>query len=43
MATSETVIDVTPQFFAEREKILVEHSPLSASTFRFESGVWAAA
>ena len=39
MATSETVIDIIPQFFAEREKILVEHGSLSASTFRFESGV----
>jgi hypothetical protein len=39
MATSETIINITPQFFAEREKILVEHGPLTASTFRFDSGV----
>jgi hypothetical protein len=37
--TSETVINITPQFFAGREKTLVEHASLSASTFLFESGV----
>jgi hypothetical protein len=36
---SETVINITPQFFAERERILVEHASLSAVTFLFESGV----
>jgi hypothetical protein len=39
MATSETIIHITPQFFAEREKTLVEVGPLSASTFLFDSGV----
>jgi len=39
MTTSETVINLNPQFFSEREKILVEHGSLSASAFRFESGV----
>ena len=36
---SETVVNLTPQFFAERERILVQHDSLSASTFLFESGV----
>ena len=36
---SETVINITPQFFAERERVLVEHASLSAITFLFESGV----
>jgi len=39
MTISGTIISITPQFFAEREKTLVERGPLSASTFRFESGV----
>jgi len=39
MATSETIINITPHFFSEREKSLVEYGPLSAATFRFESGV----
>jgi hypothetical protein len=38
MAT-ETIITLTPQFFGEREKTLVEHGPLTASTFLYESGV----
>lgn len=39
MATSETIINIAPQFLAEREKILVEQGILTASTFRFDSGV----
>jgi len=39
MATSETIIHLTPQFFGEKEKVLVEVGPLSASTFLFDSGV----
>jgi len=39
MAPSETTINVNPQFFTEREKILVEHGKLAASAFRFDSGV----
>jgi hypothetical protein len=36
---SETVINITSQFFSERERTLVEHASLAASTFLFESGV----
>lgn len=39
MTSLETVIHLTPDFFSEREKLLVEHGPLSAYTFRFDSGV----
>jgi hypothetical protein len=39
MTTSKTTINLTPQFFTERERVLVEHGPLSASTFLFDSGV----
>jgi hypothetical protein len=39
MAASETIINIAPHFFTEREKTLVEHGPLSASAFRFDSGV----
>jgi hypothetical protein len=39
MATSEMIINITPRFFAEREKILIEHGLLTGSTFRFGSGV----
>ena len=34
-----TVVHITPEFFTGREKTLVESGPLSASTFRFDSGV----
>ncbi len=37
--TIETTIHLTPQFFTEREKTLVERGTLSASAFRFDSGV----
>jgi hypothetical protein len=33
------VIHIAPEFFTGREKTLVESGPLSASTFRFDSGV----
>jgi hypothetical protein len=36
---SKTVINIRPQFFAERERTLVEYRSLSASTFLCESGV----
>ena len=36
---SETIIHLTPSFFTERERPLVEHGPLVASVFRYESGV----
>ncbi len=39
MTTSEAKINITPQLFTERERVLVEHDTLSASTFLFESGV----
>jgi len=39
VATSETIINIAPQFFTEQERTLVEHGPLSASAFRFDSGV----
>jgi hypothetical protein len=35
----ETTIHIAPKFFSEREKTLIEHGSLSASTFRFDSGV----
>ena len=38
MAT-EFTINLAPQFFIEQERRLVEHSNLSATTFRFDSGV----
>jgi hypothetical protein len=41
MATSETIIIISPQFFTEQEKTLAKHGPLSASTFCFASGVCA--
>ena len=35
----EVTIHLPPDFFGEKEKVLVEHGPLSASTFRYDSGV----
>jgi hypothetical protein len=37
--TTETIINLSPRFFSERESMLIEHTTLVASTFRFESGV----
>ena len=34
-----SIIHIAPEFFTGREKTLVESGPLSASTFRFDSGV----
>ena len=39
MAATETIVHLTPEIFGEKEKTLVENGPLSASTFRFDSGV----
>ena len=39
MADLDTTIHISPQCFGEREKTWVEHGTLSASTFRFGSGV----
>jgi hypothetical protein len=40
MTATETTIHIIPQFFGDRKRRLVEHGPLSASTFRFASGVY---
>lgn len=37
--TTETMIHLSPEFFAERKRSRVEWGDLAASTFRFESGV----
>jgi hypothetical protein len=39
MANSEATFHLTPEFFTEREKTLVESGQLSAAGFRFDSGV----
>ena len=39
MTPSETKIHLSTEVFAEKEKTLVEAGPLSASTFRYASGV----
>jgi hypothetical protein len=36
---TEAIIHVRPRFFTEREKVLIEFGPLSASAFLFGSGV----
>ena len=36
---TETILHLTPAFFSERERVLVEHGPLTASAFRYDSGV----
>jgi hypothetical protein len=41
MAAHETTVRLSPEFFSEREKTLVESGPLSASAFAFEGGVCA--
>jgi hypothetical protein len=38
---SDTIIHLTPEMFTDRERPLVEHGPLSAGAFRYESGVCA--
>jgi len=35
----DTIIRLSPRFFTERTRLLVEHGPLTAGVFRFESGV----
>lgn len=39
MTTGDTRIHLHPAFFIERERLLVQQGPLSATTFLFESGV----
>ena len=36
---TETRLFLSPSFFSEREQVLVEHGPMTATAFRFESGV----
>jgi hypothetical protein len=36
---TETILHLTPAFFSERERVLVEHGPLTANAFRYDSGV----
>ena len=36
---STTVIHLQPEFFTEREKLIAECGPLTATSFRFDSGV----
>ena len=38
---TETRLFLSPALFSEREQVLVEHGPLTASTFRYPSGVCA--
>ena len=38
---TDTILHLTPAFFSERERVLVEHGPLTASAFRYDSGVCA--
>ena len=39
MNRPQTVIHLSPQLFTEKEKPFIEAGPLSASVFRFETGV----
>ena len=39
MPVAETTINLAPEFFTNREKLLVDSAPLSASVFLFDSGV----
>jgi hypothetical protein len=39
MPVAETIINLAAELFTEREKVLVDSAPLSASVFRFDSGV----
>ena len=41
MAANETTVHLSPEFFGEREKVLLETPGLSATAFRFGSGVCA--
>jgi hypothetical protein len=38
MTTSETIFNLSPDFFSDREKTLVSAGPLSASAFRYGTG-----
>jgi hypothetical protein len=39
MTSSETILHLSPGFFSEREQLLLESGPFSATTFHFPSGV----
>ncbi len=39
MADTETIINLAPEFFSEREKVLVGYHTLTATAFRYEGGV----
>ena len=39
MTAPGTIIHITPRFFSEVERALVERGPLAASAFRFDNGV----
>ena len=36
---TETIIHLTPDMFHDRERLLVEHGPLTAAAFCYDSGV----
>jgi hypothetical protein len=36
---TETIIHLAPRLFTDRTRLLVEHGPLTATVFRYESGV----
>ena len=41
MIIEPTIINLLPEFFGDREHILVEHGSLKAATFRYQNGVCA--
>ena len=41
MIIEPMIINLLPEFFGDREHILVEHGSLTATTFRYQSGVCA--
>lgn len=36
---TDTILHLTPAFFSDRERVLVEYGPLAASAFRYDTGV----
>ncbi len=39
MSATKTTLNLSPQMFTPKEQVLLEHGPLSATAFQFESGV----
>lgn len=39
MDAPDTTLHLSPTYFGERERLLLEHGPLKASAFRYENGV----